>query len=128
MTWWCRMPSSPPEPGIGPTTNTAASTGSAALRVVEPAPAGAARARHQGRLRRGRVRALLAVDLIAIAVAFAATYGFAELIGPPAVIGPVGVVAAFVAVAIVIWIAVFAAYGLYERHSRAIAPATFDEV
>jgi len=122
------MPSSPPEPGIGTTTRTPASTGSAALRVVEPAPAGTARARRQGRLRRGRVRALVAVDLTAIAVAFAGTYGFAELIGPPAVIGPPGVVAAFIAVSVVIWIAVFAGYRLYESHSRAIAPATFDEV
>ena len=99
----------------------------ASLHVVEPAAA-AARARRQGRLHRGRVRALVAADLIATALGFAGTYAFADIIGPPAVIGPTGVVATFVALATVTWVGVFAAYRLYESHSRAIAPGTFDEI
>jgi len=119
------MRSSPPEPGVG--GRNAARAGAPPLRVVQP-PAAAERARRQGRLRRGHVRTLLAVDLVAIAVAFASTYGLASLIGPPAVEAPGGALAAFLAVATITWIAVFAGYRLYESHSRAIAPATFDEV
>jgi exopolysaccharide biosynthesis polyprenyl glycosylphosphotransferase len=74
------------------------------------------------------VRALVLVDLLSIMVAFAGTYILAETIGPPAVIAPAGVVAALIAISIVMWIAVFAAYRLYESESRAIAPATFDEI
>jgi exopolysaccharide biosynthesis polyprenyl glycosylphosphotransferase len=98
-----------------------------ALRVVSSAGE-QARARRYGRLRRGRVRALVLADLLAITVAFAWTFVLAELIGPPAVIAPTAVMVALVVVATITWIGVFTAYRLYEGESRSIAPASFDEV
>ena len=81
-----------------------------------------------GGLARGRVRALLLADVVAIALSLAGTYVLAEMIGPPAIIAPPGLIALLVAMAIVGWISLFAIYGLYEGESRAIAPNSFDEV
>src|SRR3954447_26396795 len=98
------------------------------LRVVGPADDAPAPQRRRGRFNRGRVRALAAADLVAIAFAFAGTYVLAEIIGPPAYIAPHGVMAGLVLVASVTWLAVFAAYRLYEGQTRSIAPNSMDEV
>jgi exopolysaccharide biosynthesis polyprenyl glycosylphosphotransferase len=79
-------------------------------------------------LGRGRVWGLLIVDLLAVWVAMAGTFLLAEQIGPPAVIAPGGVQIALAALATLLWPAVFAAYGLYERQTRAIAPNSLDDV
>jgi exopolysaccharide biosynthesis polyprenyl glycosylphosphotransferase len=79
-------------------------------------------------LNRGRVWGLLAVDVVAVWIALAATYVLAEQIGPPAVIVPDGVLAALIAAATLAWPAIFTAYGLYERQTRAIAPSSLDDV
>jgi len=96
--------------------------------VSPPATTRQPHAPRTGRLARGRVRTLIAADLVAIAVALAGTYLLAELIGPPAVIAPGAVMAVLIVAAAVAWIAIFAAYRLYEGETRAIAPASFDEV
>src|SRR3954454_8058144 len=84
------------------------------LRVVTESDARLLQSSGGGGLVRGRVRALVLCDLLALAVAFAGTYVLAELIGPPAVIGPTAAVVGFVLAATVTWIGVFSAYRLYE--------------
>jgi exopolysaccharide biosynthesis polyprenyl glycosylphosphotransferase len=79
-------------------------------------------------LHRGRVWGLLAVDLLAVCIALAGTFVLAQRIGPPAVIGPSGALLALAVAAALAWPAVFAAYGLYERQTRAIAPSSLDDV
>jgi exopolysaccharide biosynthesis polyprenyl glycosylphosphotransferase len=79
-------------------------------------------------LNRGRVWGLLIVDLLAIFMAMAGTYVLATQIGPPAVIGPTPVLLALGVAALLMWPAVFGAYGLYERQTRAIAPSSLDDV
>jgi len=100
--------------------------------ALSPALRVPAAARRDGASRRGfsrgRVRALIASDVLAVALALAGTYALAELIGPPAVIAPSWLLALMVPVLIAGWLAVFAAYRLYEGQSRAIAPTSFDEV
>jgi exopolysaccharide biosynthesis polyprenyl glycosylphosphotransferase len=122
------MRSSPPDRGATGQPAAAPATAGPALRVVTTPEDHDARVHRQGRLRRGRVRVLAAVDLVAIAVAFVGTYLLAEVVGPPAVIGPAGVVMAFIALATLTWLTTFAAYRLYEGQSGAIAPNSFDEV
>ena len=80
------------------------------------------------RLGRGRVWGLLIVDLVAVWAATAGTYVLAELIGPPAVIAPDAVLVALGVAITLLWPTVFAAYGLYERQTRAIAPSSLDDV
>ena len=84
--------------------------------------------RTRGRLPRGRVRALLAVDVLSVGLALGGTYLLAEAIGPPAVIAPVWLLIALVPLAAVCWLGLFTVYGLYEAETRAIAPNSFDEV
>jgi exopolysaccharide biosynthesis polyprenyl glycosylphosphotransferase len=98
------------------------------LRLAPPLPADGAPAQQRGRLRRGRVRALLAADTLAILASLLATYLCAEQIGPPAVIAPGWLIALLVPLASLGWLAIFAVYRLYEGESRAIAPNSFDEV
>jgi exopolysaccharide biosynthesis polyprenyl glycosylphosphotransferase len=98
------------------------------LRLVAPAERSRTRSRRPGGLARGRVRALVLADLLAIAVALAGMYVLAEIVGPPAFVAPDSVVLLGLGLAPVAWIAVFAAYRLYEAQSSAIAPASFDEV
>src|SRR5262245_46984588 len=103
---------------------------------AEPLQSGAAGLRLAGTraddargLGRGRVWALLIIDVVAVWLALAATYVAAEQIGSePAVIAPGAVLIALVLGTTVLWPAVFAAYGLYERQTRAIAPSSLDEV
>src|SRR4051794_2465907 len=98
--------------------------GGAALRL---AGARAETARGRG-LGRGRVRALLVVDVLALWIAMAVTYLLAQQIGPPAVIAPGTALIGLVALATLAWPVVFAAYGLYERQTRAIAPSSLDDM
>jgi exopolysaccharide biosynthesis polyprenyl glycosylphosphotransferase len=78
---------------------------------------------------RGRVWALLMVDVVAVWIALAGTYLAAEQIGTePAVVAPGAVLIALAIGLTLLWPAVFAAYGLYERQTRAIAPSSLDEV
>jgi len=77
---------------------------------------------------RGRVWGLLAVDLLALWISMAGTYLLAEQIGPPAIIAPTAAQIAFGVFATLLWPAMLAAYGLYERQTRAIAPTSLDDV
>lgn len=78
---------------------------------------------------RGRVWALLMVDVVAVWLALAATFLAAEQIGDkPAVVAPDGVMIALAIGLTLMWPAVFMAYGLYERQTRAIAPRSLDEI
>jgi exopolysaccharide biosynthesis polyprenyl glycosylphosphotransferase len=79
-------------------------------------------------LRRGRVRALLVVDLMVIWAAFIVAYLIAQQIGPPAMILPTAPAVAVGVVITLTWPVIFTAYGLYERQSRAVAPRSMDEV
>jgi exopolysaccharide biosynthesis polyprenyl glycosylphosphotransferase len=67
-------------------------------------------------------------DLVAIQLALGGMYLLAELIGPPAFIAPTWLLVALWAGVSLAWPVVFAAYKLYEGETRAIAPASFDEV
>jgi exopolysaccharide biosynthesis polyprenyl glycosylphosphotransferase len=67
-------------------------------------------------------------DLLAIQIALVGMYWLAEIVGPPAFIAPDWLIAVAWPVVSIAWIVVFAAYRLYEGESRAIAPASFDEV
>src|SRR5215208_2281900 len=96
-----------------------------ALRVLpEPQAAAPRGARYTG----GRVRTLMVADVVAVQLALAGMYVLAELIGPPAFIAPTWLLATLWAVALLGWPVLFATYKLYEGESRAIAPASFDEV
>jgi exopolysaccharide biosynthesis polyprenyl glycosylphosphotransferase len=94
-----------------------------ATTAAPPAPA-----RHAGLLERGRVRILMGADMVAMGAAIALAYGVAHLIAPPAITAPNGAAIGLVAAGWLGWAAIFAAYQLYERESRAIAPSSFDEV
>jgi exopolysaccharide biosynthesis polyprenyl glycosylphosphotransferase len=98
-------------------------SGTAALRL---SGSRASEARGFGR---GRVWALLIVDVVAVWIALAGTYLVAEQIGTePAVVAPRAAIVALAVGLSLLWPAVFAAYGLYERQTRAIAPSSLDEV
>jgi exopolysaccharide biosynthesis polyprenyl glycosylphosphotransferase len=98
-------------------------TGAIAGMLPEPAAVGV-----RGPLARGRVRTLMVADLVAIQISLVVMYALAEEIGPPAFIAPDWVMAVLWAGVSFGWVALFAAYRLYEGESRAIAPASFDEV
>ncbi|MDA0180330.1 sugar transferase [Solirubrobacter phytolaccae] len=69
------------------------------------------------------------VDVVAVWLALAGTYLAAEQIGDkPAVVAPDGVMLAMAIGLTLMWPAVFMAYGLYERQTRAIAPRSLDEI
>ena len=72
---------------------------------------------------------LIVGDLGALVLAYALCFVVAELVGPlPAVSAPPWILALIAAAAGPFWIAVFAAYGLYENDNRLISVASFDEV
>jgi exopolysaccharide biosynthesis polyprenyl glycosylphosphotransferase len=102
-----------------------ASTSSPGLRVVPEPRASAPRG---GRFVRGRVRTLMAADMVAVQIALLGMYLLAELIGPPAFIAPTWLLAGMWVAVTLGWPVLFAAYKLYEGETRAIAPASFDEV
>ena len=95
------------------------------LRVLSEPQASAPR---DGRFTRGRVRTLMAADMVAVQLALFGMYLLAELIGPPAFIAPTWLLAALWVGVTLGWPVLFATYKLYEGETRAIAPASFDEV
>ena len=76
----------------------------------------------------GRTWFLVAADTVAIAVALAITYAVAEAVAAPAIIAPTWLIVVLAALAVPVWIAIFTVYNLYERQSRSISLATFDEI
>jgi exopolysaccharide biosynthesis polyprenyl glycosylphosphotransferase len=118
-----------PDGGATFTSLTADPEGVASARPgLRMAPEPRSAAPRPGRFVRGRVRTLMAADLLAIQLALVGMYGLAEVVGPPAFIAPTWLIAALWPVVSIAWIVVFAAYRLYEGEARAIAPASFDEV
>jgi exopolysaccharide biosynthesis polyprenyl glycosylphosphotransferase len=67
-------------------------------------------------------------DVLALAASYAATFIAANQIAPPAIIAPRWFMAGLWIVAIPVWLAVFAAYKLYENDTRRITVSSFDEV
>jgi exopolysaccharide biosynthesis polyprenyl glycosylphosphotransferase len=100
------------------------------LSSAVPLPAGATATHAPARstLSRGRVRVLAATDLIALAASLAGMYAVAERIAAPAIVAPAEVMAVIVPVVLATWVAIFMAYGLYERQTRSIVSSTVDEV
>jgi exopolysaccharide biosynthesis polyprenyl glycosylphosphotransferase len=80
------------------------------------------------RLKRGRIRFLVAADVLALFVAGVATFTIANQIAGPAIVAPRWAVALLAAGALAGWVVMFTAYGLYERQTGSIVPSTFDEV
>ena len=84
--------------------------------------------RRRRTLPHGKTWMLVGVDVAALALALAITYPVAGMIAPPAIWGPDWLLALLAAAAVPIWVGVFAAYNLYERQGKSIAPATLDEL
>jgi exopolysaccharide biosynthesis polyprenyl glycosylphosphotransferase len=118
------MSSSPPELSVA-TTGTA---GAPSLRVVGLTDDAAAVAGRAASGTHGRVRVLIAADLVALAIAFAVTFVVVGLGGTWRLDAPTGAIVPLALGWGVAWIAMFAAYRLYENQTRRMAPATFDEV
>jgi exopolysaccharide biosynthesis polyprenyl glycosylphosphotransferase len=74
------------------------------------------------------VLVLLAADAAGLAAALAAAVAVAGAAGRPPLEAPAPAVAALVAVALTGWLAVFAAYRLYDGQSRTLAPGAIEEV
>jgi len=80
-------------------------------------------------LQRGRTWILAGGDLVALTVAYAATYIVASQIAPlPPVSAPAWFLVGLAVVAVPAWIAVFTAYHLYDNDNLRISVASFDEV
>jgi hypothetical protein len=94
----------------------------------DPLPVARSRSARRGTLSHGRTWFLIAADALAIAGALAVTYGVAEAVAPPAIIAPTWLTVTLAILALPVWIAIFTVYNLYERQSRSISLATFDEV
>ena len=77
---------------------------------------------------RGRPLILAVADVGALASAYALTYVAANAIAPPAVDAPGRLLALLAISAVPIWLAIFTAYGLYDRDTLRISVASFDEV
>src|SRR3954467_163626 len=74
------------------------------------------------RLAHGKTWALGCVDLISLGAAYAFTYAAAAHLGPlPPVSAPTYVLALVAVIAVPGWLAIFAAYGLYENDSIKIS-------
>ena len=80
-------------------------------------------------LKRGRTWMLAGGDLLALSLAYAATFIVAAAVGSlPPVSAPGWFLALLAAVAAPAWVAVFTAYHLYDNDSHRISVASFDEV
>jgi exopolysaccharide biosynthesis polyprenyl glycosylphosphotransferase len=80
-------------------------------------------------LKRGRTWILAGGDLVALFVAYVATYAVADRVGHlPPVSAPSWFLFGLAVVAVPTWVAVFTAYHLYENDSLKISVASFDEV
>jgi exopolysaccharide biosynthesis polyprenyl glycosylphosphotransferase len=71
---------------------------------------------------------LAASDLFALVVAYAGTYAAANAVAPPAVIAPTWFMVLLGLIAAPTWLAVLAAYHLYDHDAEQITVASFDEV
>jgi exopolysaccharide biosynthesis polyprenyl glycosylphosphotransferase len=100
--------------------------------IVEVAPEAIGTEHPAGRrlagLVRGRVRILVAADLVALAIAITLVYVVADLMAPPSILADPGVAAGLLVAGWLGWVPIFLAYQLYERETRSIVPASFDEV
>jgi exopolysaccharide biosynthesis polyprenyl glycosylphosphotransferase len=67
-------------------------------------------------------------DLIALVAAYTTTFVAANVIAPPAVVAPGWFLALLALVAAPTWLALFAAYHLYDHDNLRISVASFDEV
>ena len=76
----------------------------------------------------GRVRWVLAADLLSVYTALVATYLFAHMAAPPAIEGRHTVAYAIIALLGPLWLATFAAYRLYERQIQGFSPPGLDEI
>jgi exopolysaccharide biosynthesis polyprenyl glycosylphosphotransferase len=79
-------------------------------------------------LKRGRTLILASGDLVALVLAYTATYIAANQIAPPAVDAPSWLMALLALLAAPTWIALFVAYHLYDHDNLRISVASFDEV
>jgi exopolysaccharide biosynthesis polyprenyl glycosylphosphotransferase len=98
------------------------------LRVLPSPTPEVDRAPQSGRGRREHVRTLIAVDVVALALAFVATSFAPGIVGQTGIVAPAGAVAALIAASTIVWIGLFAAYRLYDGQFRRMAPRTLDEV
>jgi exopolysaccharide biosynthesis polyprenyl glycosylphosphotransferase len=101
------------------------------VEIQEGRPAGKAVLADRGEavtLPRGRVRILVGADLLALALAMALTYLVSEWAAPRAIVGPANAAAPLIVAMWLGWVGIFTAYKLYERETRTIATASFDEV
>jgi exopolysaccharide biosynthesis polyprenyl glycosylphosphotransferase len=80
------------------------------------------------RFARGRVWILAGGDLLALGIAYSATYVVANRVAPPAVTAPTWLLITLVLIAVPVWTAVFTSYHLYDNDHRRISVASFDEV
>jgi exopolysaccharide biosynthesis polyprenyl glycosylphosphotransferase len=101
------------------------------VQLAAEQPVSKPRARHaRGRkLGRGRTWMLAAGDLVALSVAYAATYAVSARIAPlPPVSAPTWFLVAVALTAVPMWLAIFTAYHLYDNDTLRISVASFDEV
>jgi exopolysaccharide biosynthesis polyprenyl glycosylphosphotransferase len=96
--------------------------------AVHPVQAPVALPEARTGLKRGRARMLAATDLVALVGGYAVTYVAANMISPPAVIAPSRVLVLLAILAVPAWLAIFAAYHLYDHDGQRITVASFDEV
>jgi exopolysaccharide biosynthesis polyprenyl glycosylphosphotransferase len=80
-------------------------------------------------LTRGRTTMLAAGDLVALVIAYVATYLASDQIAPlPPVSAPGWFLVCTAVAAAPVWLAIFTAYHLYDNDNQRIAVASFDEV
>jgi exopolysaccharide biosynthesis polyprenyl glycosylphosphotransferase len=96
-------------------------TAAPAAPIASPAPSAAPSSG-------GRVRLLVATDLVALCLSGAATFTVADALAPPALVASSLTVGVLAGCAALLWLVVLAVYGLYERQTRTISASTFDEV
>jgi exopolysaccharide biosynthesis polyprenyl glycosylphosphotransferase len=89
----------------------------------QPSDASAGQSPHSG-----RVRWVVLGDLLAIYASIAGAYVAAHLLAPPAVVGPTAWAVAIAGAMGPAWLAIFAAYRLYERQIRGFSPPGLDEL
>jgi exopolysaccharide biosynthesis polyprenyl glycosylphosphotransferase len=108
---------------------TDSTNGSAAVGLGSESMFGAGVAkRPAARLPHGRTWLLVGGDIIALCSALVVAYIVGNKVAPPAVWGPTWLLILLAVLAIPVWVAVLAIYGLYERQSKSIAPATLAEL